>query len=61
MLQETIRNDDFSSNTALQHYCDIVPNSYNIVPTLQRCVSLKIVVVNRPSKITSREARVAQW
>ena len=30
------------------HCCDIVLNSYNVVPTLQRCVSLKIVVANRP-------------
>ena len=29
-------------------YCDTVSNSYNIVPTLQRCVALKIVVANRP-------------
>ena len=27
--------------------CDIVSNGYNIVPTLQRCVGLKIVVANR--------------
>ena len=33
--------------TALQQCCDIVSNSYNIVPTLQRCVELKIVVANR--------------
>ena len=47
MLQETIRNDDFQRNTALQHCCDIVSNGFNIVPTLQRCVALKIVVANR--------------
>ena len=41
MLNETIRNDDFFRNTALQH-------GYNIVPALQRCVALKIVVANRP-------------
>ena len=29
--------------TLMQHCCDIVSNSYNIVPTLQRCVALKIV------------------
>ena len=46
MLYETIRNDDFQRNTALQHCCDIVSNRYNIVPTLQRCVALKIVVAN---------------
>ena len=47
MLQETIRNEDFKGNTALQHCCDIVSNGCNIVPTLQRCVALKIVVANR--------------
>ena len=35
MLHGTIRND-------------IVSNSYNTVPALQRCVALKIVVANRP-------------
>ena len=34
--------------TALQHCCDIVSNSYHIVPTLQRCVAVKIVLANRP-------------
>ena len=48
MLHETIRNDDFERNTALQHCYDIVSNGSNIVPTLQRCVALKIVVANRP-------------
>ena len=47
MLHETIRNDDFQRNTALQLCCDIVSNSYNIVPTFQGCVALKIVVANR--------------
>ena len=28
--------------------CNIVSNSYNIVPTLQCCVALEIVVANRP-------------
>ena len=27
--------------------CDIMSNGYNIVPTLLRCVALKIFVVNR--------------
>ena len=27
--------------------CNIVSNSYNVVLTLQRCVALKIVVLNR--------------
>ena len=35
-------------STELQHCCDIVSNGYNIVPTLQRCVALTIVVANRP-------------
>ena len=48
MLHETIRNDDFQRNTALQHCCNIVSNGYNIVPTLQRSVALKIFVANRP-------------
>ena len=48
MLHETIRNDDFQINKALQHCCDIVSNSYNIVPKWQRCFALKIVVANRP-------------
>ena len=39
MLHETIRNDDFQPNTALQHCCDVVSNSYNVFPTLQRCVA----------------------
>ena len=48
MLHDTIRNDDFQRNTALQHFCDIVSNGYNIAPTLQRFVALKIIVANRP-------------
>ena len=48
MLGETIRNDDFYPNTALQHCCDIVSNCYNIAPALQPCVALKILVANRP-------------
>ena len=53
MLHEPIRNDDFLRNPVLQHCCDIVSNSYNIVPTLQHCVALKIVVANRPVYIRS--------
>ena len=48
VIHETIRNDDFQRNTVLQHCCDIVLNGYNIVPTLQLCVVLIIVVANRP-------------
>ena len=47
MLHDTIRNDDFWHNTALPRCCDIVLNACNIVPTLQRCVALKIVVAIR--------------
>ena len=46
MLQGTICNDDFQRNTALRHCCDFVPHGCNTVPTLQRCVALKIVVVS---------------
>ena len=46
MLHGTIRNDDFLRNTALQHWGDIVSDSYSIVPTLQRYVALKLVVAN---------------
>ena len=48
VIHETIRNDDFQRNTVLQHCCDIVLNVYNIVPALQLCVVLIIVVANRP-------------
>ena len=48
MLHGTICKDDFQRKTALQHCCDIASNGCNIVPTLQRCVALKIVVANRP-------------
>jgi len=48
MLHETIRNDDVLCNTALEHCCDIVSNSYNTVLTVQRYVALKIAVANRP-------------
>ena len=47
MLHGTIRNNDFLRNTALQHCCGIVSNGCSIVPTLQSCVALKIVVANR--------------
>ena len=49
MLHETIRNDDFKRNTALQHCCDIVSNGYNIVPVLQPCVAVLLIV---PCNIT---------
>ena len=34
-LLKVIRNDDAAS----QHFCYIVSNGYNIVPTFQRCVN----------------------
>ena len=46
ILHETIGNDDFKLNKALQHCCDIVSNGYNIVPRLQRRFALKIVIAN---------------
>ena len=63
MLHETIRNDDFYRNTELQHCCDIVSNGYNIVPKLQRCAALKIVVANRSVKREIRHfhVEVVQW
>ena len=51
MIRETklcYRNESQQNNAALQHCCDIVSNSCNIVPILRRCVALKIVVANRP-------------
>ena len=42
------RDDSQRRFLAQQHCCDIVSNKYNIVPTLHRCVALKIVVMNRP-------------
>ena len=46
MLHETIRNN---------YCCDIVFSSYNIVPTWQRFIALKIVAANRPCNITLRQ------
>ena len=46
LLHEAILNHDFQRNTALQHCCDIVSSSYNVVPTSKRCVALKIVFEN---------------
>ena len=47
ILHETIRNDDFWDKRALQHCWNIVLDACNIVPTLQRCAALKMVVANR--------------
>ena len=47
MLHETIRNDDFHGNTALQCWNNVVTIRNNIAAMLQRCVALKIVIANR--------------
>ena len=47
MLHGTIRNDDFYRNTALQCWNNVVTIQNNVATMLQRCVMLKIVVVNR--------------
>ena len=44
---DVTRDDSQQRKTALQHCYNIGWNGYNIVPTLQRCVALKIVVANR--------------
>ena len=41
MLLETIRNDDFQRNTALQHCSDVVLNGSNIVPAISTLCSAK--------------------
>ena len=46
MLRGTILIDDFQRNTALHRCCDFVPHGCNTVPSLQRSVALKIVVVS---------------
>ena len=47
MLDETIRDDDFWGDEALQHCDDIVSKGCNIVTTFQPFVALKRVVANR--------------
>ena len=47
MLHRTIGNDDFSCNTALQCWNNVVTIRNNVATMLQRCVGLKIVVANR--------------
>ena len=39
----------FLNNTALQHCYYIVLNGYNIVPTFEPCVALKIVIAHLPA------------
>ena len=41
MLQGTIRNDDFSSNTAKQCWNNVVTIRNNVVIMLQRCFCVK--------------------
>lgn len=49
MLHDTIHNDDFQYNAALQLHCyNIISNGGNIVAAFQRCVELKIIAANRP-------------
>ena len=47
MLHRTIGNDDFSCNTSLQCWNNVVTLRNNVATMLQRCVGLKIVVANR--------------
>ena len=47
MLHETIRNDDFQRNTALQCWNNVVAIRNNVATMLQTCVALKIVVAKR--------------
>ena len=67
MLHEIIRSDEFQSNTALQHCCNIVSNSYGIVPTMQRCTVLKIFTANHSvhhhlyEQKGTCQVRMAQW
>ena len=45
-----VTRDDSQRQFLAQHsVCNIVSNSYKIVPTLHRCVELKIVAVKRPA------------
>ena len=47
ILHETIRNDDFWRNTALQCWNSAETIRNNAATMLQRCVALKIAVANR--------------
>ena len=47
MLHETICNDDFQRNTALQCWNYVATIRNNVAAMLQCCVALKIVVANR--------------
>ena len=60
MLHGTICNDNFQCNTALQHCSDIVSNSFNIDPTLQRCVAPKSRRC-KSSRVTSPLRTPAQY
>ena len=48
MLHETIRNDDFKRNTALQRWNNVGTIRNNVATILQSFVALKIMVANRP-------------
>ena len=47
MLHETIPNDDFWRNAALQYWNNIATIRNNVATMMQRRVALKIVVENR--------------
>ena len=53
MFFHTIHNREFKGDVTQedsqpQFLAQQCSDSYNIVPTLQRCVALKIVLANRP-------------
>ena len=47
ILHGTILNDDFSRNTEMQCWNNVVTIRNNVATMLQRCVALKIVMQNR--------------
>ena len=47
ILRGTIRNDNFLRNTTLQYWNNVATIRNNVTTMMQRCVALKIIVVNR--------------
>ena len=47
ILHGTILNDDFSRNTEMQFWNNVVTIRNNVATMLQRCVALKIAMENR--------------
>ena len=47
ILHGTILNDDFSRNTEMQFWNNVVTIRNNVAAMLQRCVALKIAMENR--------------